>query len=218
MPTSMEKWQAAMQPAAVVAFFHGMFDRAGVRVTDTGEAFTCRHAGERIEFADGIDEAAVDFTVEIQSAQVDRMLDDVRGGALDAGAQYRIMAEIAGPATRAALKRPMIRSRLLRSVLFKIGRVDALMHVRLVAPPGEPEAEGSAYTLAYVDGQTLVIPGLHGRVRHSYHLTVADAAEYQRRMFRARRSNKIWSWLLFARWYGKLRRRVVVPSTARQAM
>jgi hypothetical protein len=121
------------------------------------------------------------------------------------------MCEVAGPATQAALKRPMIRSRLLRGILFKIGRVDPLMQVRLVAPPGEPEADGSTYTLAYVDGQTLVIPGAHGRVKHIYLLTVPDAVAYQRRMLAARKKNSLLTWLRFARWYGKLRRRVAVP-------
>jgi len=89
----------------------------------------------------------------------------------------------------------MIRSRLLRGILFKIGRVDPLMHVRLVAPPGEPEVDGAAYTIAYVDGQSLIVPGFHGRVRQVYWLTVADAAEYQRHMLRARKANNLLTWV-----------------------
>lgn len=208
MPTALEQLQAAMQLPGVVGFFAGLFDRVGVLITDTGETFTAIHRGDRVDFAPGIDENAVDFTVEIESHQVTRLLDDVRIGSLDAGAQYRIMAEIAGPATRGALKRPMIRSRFLRGILFKIGRVDALMHVRLVAPPGEPEADGAAYTIAYVDGQSLIVAGLHGRVDHVYWLTVADAVSYQRRMLKARKANNLLTWLRFARWYGTLRRRI----------
>lgn len=202
-----------MQPPLVVAFFKGLFDRVGVHISDTDETFTAIHRGGQVDFSSGIEESAVDFTVEIESSQVERLLEDARAGALDAGAQYRIMAEIAGPATQAALKRPMIRSRLLRGILFKIGRVDPLMHVRLVAPTGEPEADGAAYTIAYVDGQSLIVPGLHGRVRQVYWLTVADAAEYQRHMLRARKANNLLTWVRFARWYGSLRRRVVRPAT-----
>lgn len=207
----MEKWRSAMQPPAVVAFFNGLFDIAGVRVTDTGEAFTCRHAGDRIEFSDGIDEAKVNFTVDIESSQVDKLLEDVQPGALDEGAQYRIMFELATAATRAMLARPRIRSRFLRSILFKLGRAESLMHVTLVPPPGEAE---QGHTVAYVDGQWLVIPGLHGRAPHVYRLTIADAVEFQRRMLAAREANKLSTWLGFARWYGRLRKQVATPVPA----
>jgi hypothetical protein len=213
MPTSIEKWRAALQPAPVVAFFDGLFERAGVRVLDTGEAFTCIHRGSRIDFEDGIDDDAVDFTVEIDAAQVDLLLADVADGTLDAGEQYRVMSHLAAPAARGAFRRPAIRNRFLRELLFKIGRADMLMHVRLVPPPGEPETPG--YTVMYVDGQTLVVPGFHGRVRHEYRLTIAHATEFQRRLLAARRKNRLRDWLLFARWYGKLRRQVVAPVSPR---
>jgi hypothetical protein len=209
MPSSMEKWRAALQPPEAVAFFRGLFERAGVRVTDTGEAFTCIHRGAAIEFEDALDEETVDFTVEIDSAQVDLLLDDIGDGRLDANEQYRIMAHLAAPAARGAFRRPAIRNRFLRTVLFTIGRADMLMHVRLMPPPGEPEAPG--YTVMYVDGQTLVVPGFYGRVRHEYRLTVAHAMEFQRRLLAARRKNRLRDWLAFARWYGGLRRRVIAP-------
>lgn len=208
MANSLEQWRSAMQPPAVIAFFDGLFHTAGVRVTDTGEAFTCRHAGDRIEFSDGIDEALVDFIVDIDSSQVDKMLQDVAPGELDAGAQYRIMVELATAATRAMLSRPRIRSRFLRSLLFKLGRAESLMQVTLVPPPGEPEV---GHTIAYVDGQWLVLEGLHGFVRHVYRMGVQDAIEFQRRMLAARAANKLSTWLTFARWYGGLRKRVATP-------
>jgi hypothetical protein len=132
--TSIEKWRSALQPPAAVAFFDGLFGRAGVRVTDTGEAFTCVHRGDRIDFEDGLDQSATDFTVEIDSSQVDLLLADIGDGTLDAGEQYRIMSHLAAPAARAAFQRPMIRNRYLRGLLFKIGRADMLMHVRLMPP------------------------------------------------------------------------------------
>ena len=206
MATSMEKWRSAMQPPDAVAFFQGLFERAGVRVTDTGEAFTCVHRGTSIELEDALDEDAVDFTVEIDSKQVDALLDDIADARLDDAEQYRIMAHLAAPAARGAFRKPVVRNRFLRTVLFTIGRADMLMHVRLMPPPGEPEAPG--YTVMYVDGQTLVIPGFYGRVKHEYRLTVADAMAFQRRLLAARRKNRLRDWLGFARWYGGLKRRV----------
>ncbi len=199
-----------MQSPAVVGFFDGLFERAGVRVTDTGEAFTGRHAGDRIEFENGLDESAVDFTVEIDSAQVDRMVEDAKPGELDEGAQFRITAELSTPATQAALRRPVIKNRLLRNLLFKLGRAESLIHVTLAAPPGETDV---SHTVAYVDGQWLVIPGLHGTVPHGYRLTVANAVTYQRKMLAARKRNSLSTWIAFARWYGRFRKRVVVPTS-----
>ena len=60
--------------------------------------------------------------------------------------QFRIMAVLASPATQAALRRPIIKSRLLRSILYRIGRAERRMHVVLAAPPGESDA---AHTIAY---------------------------------------------------------------------
>jgi hypothetical protein len=208
MASSMEKWQTATQPPSVVQWFRGLFERAGVRVRDTGEAFTCAHLGDRIEFRDGIDDANVDFVVEIEAWQVDRLLESVGDGMLDEREQFRVMAALASPATEAALKRPVIKNRFLRGMLLKLGNAEPLMHVVLIAPPGEEEA---CHTIAYVDGQTLVIPGLHGRVPRQYRLTVPDAIEYQRRMLAARRANRASSWLAFARWYRGMRKRVAVP-------
>ncbi len=209
MATILETWRAAMQPQPVVAFFAGLFDSAGVRVTDTGEAFTCRHLGDRIEFDTGINDAAVDFTVEIASAQAGRLVAFVGDGVLDEAEQFRIMAVLASPATQAALRRPIIKSRLLRSILYRIGRAERRMHVVLAAPPGESDA---AHTIAYSDGAWTVTPGREGRVAHIYRLSVADAVDYQRHMLAARKANNLGSWIRFARWYGQLRRRVVVPA------
>jgi hypothetical protein len=209
---SLEKWRSALQPPTAVAFFDGLFQRAGVRVTDTGETFTCVHHGTVITFEDALNEDAVDFVVEIDSSQVDALLSDIADGKLDDREQYRIMSHLAASAARGAFRRPAIRSRLLRSILFTIGRAEMLMHVRMMPPPGEPEMPG--YTVMYVDGQTLVIDGFHGSVKHEYRLSVADALEFQRRLLAARRANRLRDWLAFARWYGKLRKRSVARTSS----
>ncbi len=207
-PTSIQKWAAAMQPPTVVAFFDGLFERVGVRIADTGEAFTCIHDGDRVLFSDELDEESVDFVVAIDSGQVDRMLENMKTGELDEAARFRIMAVIATPSTEAMLKRPAIRSEWLRSFLFWIGGAEPLMQVVLVGPPGE---QNMAHTIARVNGATTVTPGLHGEVSHIYQLTVDDAVTYQRRMLAARKANGLWSWITFARWYGEFREKVVVP-------
>lgn len=207
MASVMEQWQTAMQSPEVVTFFRGLFDRAGVRVGATGEAFTCVHEDSRIAFTSGLQEP-LDFIVDIAPEQAQAMIDNVGDGVLSERERFRIMAALATPAARSALARPIIRNRFLRAALLKVGRAETLMHMVLAAPPGEEDA---AHTIAYVGGQYLVIPGLHGRVPHVYRLTVADAVDYQRRMMAARKSNTLRTWLGFARWYGQLRKRVVTP-------
>jgi hypothetical protein len=207
MTTVMEQWQAALQPPDVIEFFRGMFDRAGVRV-DGSESFTCTHAGDRITFSAGLREP-LDFVVDITSVQAQAMLEAVKDGVLDEGERFRIMAALATPATRAALARPIIRNRLLRAALLKVGRAEMLMHVVLTPPPGEQDV---AHTIAYADGQYLVLSGRHGNVPHVYRLTVADAMDYQRRMLAARKDNRLRTWLAFARWYGQMRKRVMAPA------
>jgi hypothetical protein len=207
--TVIEQWRAAMQPPQVVAFFEGLFDRAGVRVMDTGETFTCAHRGDRIDFAEGIDDDAVDFTAEITAEQAARLVDATRDGVLDEREQFRIMAVLATPATRGALRRPIIKSRVLRAILFRIGGAETPMHVVLAAPPGEAEA---SHTIAYEGGQWTVTPGIVGRAPHVFRLTVPDAIEYQRRMLAARKANRLGAWISFARWYGTLRKRVQAPA------
>ncbi len=208
MDSVLEQWQAAMQSPDVVSFFRGLFGRAGVRVTGTNEAFTCVHQGHRIALSDGLQEP-LDFVVDIAPEQAQALLADVHDGVLDDRERFRIMAALASPATRSALARPMIRNKALRALLFKIGRAESLMHVVLAAPQGEEDA---AHTIAYADGQYLVIPGLHGRVPHVYRLTLNDAVDYQRRMLAARKANNLRTWIAFARWYGQLRKRAVVAA------
>jgi hypothetical protein len=201
--------QAAIQHPHVIEFFRGLFDSAGVRVTDTGETFTADHTGTNVVFTEGVNEDRVDFTVEITSAQIDLLLQYAGDGVLDDYERFRIMAVLAAPATEGALKRPAIKSKFLRSILFKIGRAESLMHVTLASPHGDSDI---GHTIAYVDGAWTVTPGLHGDVPHVYRLTVDDAVEYQRRMLAARKAKSITTWLAFARWYGKLRKRVTVPT------
>ena len=208
-PSSIQKWATALQPKPVVDFFSGLFHRVGIRVTDTGEAFTAVHVGERVLFSDELDDAKVDFTVEVDSAQVERMLAYLEQGELDERARFRIMAVIATPATRAMLARPVIRSERLRELLYWLGNAEPRMHVVLVPPPGEAEVR---HTIERVGAVTTVTAGLHGTVERVYRLTVDDAVEFQRRMIAARHADAFWDWIAFARWYGEMQERVAVAS------
>ncbi len=208
-PKSVQRWAAAMQPPHVVAFFDGLFERVGVRLTDTGEAFTCIHRGDHIEFSDELDPESVDFVVTIDQAQVDGMLGYLKAPDLDEAARFRIVSVIATPATAAMLKKPAIKSARLRSFLYWIGNAPAHMQVVLAAPAGLADM---GHTIVRQGADTIVAPGLHGSVSEIYRLSVAEAVEFQRRMMAARKANSLWAWIGFARWYGAFTTRVAVPA------
>jgi hypothetical protein len=205
MATSLEKWRAVVQTPEIVGFFRGTFERAGIRITDTGEAFTCVHKGDRIDFEPELDQSRVDYTVAIESYQVDRLVQEATPGALSEIEQFRVLRALFSPATAATLKNPVLSHGLLR----RLSAVEDLIHVHLLSPdPGqEPD---TAHTLVHAAGQWLVFIGVHGRPRRTFRLSMTDAVAYQRRVFRAIKNDDPLTWLRFASWYVSWRKRVSV--------
>jgi len=202
MESILEKWRSLTQPPSIVAFFRGLFERVGIRVTNTGEQFAGRHSGDRIDFEPTLEPGKVDFIVEIQSSQVDRLAAHVREGEIDEAEQYRIVSTLFTSATAAMLKNPVISHPWLRW----IAGVEDLIHVHLQpAPPTEPAVQ---HTLICANRQWLVLPGLHGKARRVYRLSSADALFYHKRVFATLKSNRWRDWIKFAFWYRGWRKKV----------
>jgi hypothetical protein len=201
--TSLEKWRAVVQTPEIVGFFRGTFERAGIRIADTNEAFTCIHRGDRIEFEPQLDESRVDYTVPIESYQVDRLAEEATAGALSEIEQFRVLRALFSPATAATLKNPVLSHGLLR----RLSAVEDLIHVRLRSPDPDQEPD-TAHTLVHAAGQWLVFMGLHGRPRRTFELSMVDAIDYQRRVFHAMKQNDPLTWIRFASWYVSWRKRV----------
>lgn len=200
--TALEKWQAIIQKPPVVNFLSGLFENVGVKITDTSEEFTCHHNGERISFTPGIEETAVDFAVEIQSSQVDRLAEHANTGAFDQAEQYRIIRTLFTPATAATLKNPVFSNCIVR----RLAGAEDLIHVYLKSPtPEEPDIN---HTLIFVRGQWLVIPGLHGRPGRVYRLTMDEARTYQRHALAAMKTARFTDLLSFSSWYKNWRQGV----------
>lgn len=205
MVTSFEKWQSIIQDPRVVHFFTDMFERLGVRVTDTKEEFTCIHRGDHVDFEATLDEKKVDYTIEIQSHQVDRLAAHAKTGELGTAEQYRVVRALFTPATAATLKSPVQSNPIVRA----LSGVEDLIHVYLESPtPEEPDCDDTNHTLIYVRGQWLVIPGLHGRPRRTFRLTMDEALTYHRKVFAALKADNWLSWLRFWRWYLRWRKTV----------
>src|SRR5437867_8965376 len=179
MGQALEKWQSLTQHPAVVKFFHGLFDSAGVNIKDTGEQFTCHHRGERIEFDPGIDPAKVDYTVDISMAQVDRLAAHAQTGELDESEKYRIVSTLFTPSTAAMLRHPLLSHPLLR----RMAGAEEVIHVELVPPAAN--LDRAQHTLIYANRQWFVVAGLTGKAGRSYRLNLAQALDYHRRCFQA---------------------------------
>lgn len=202
MESSFEKWRTLTQPPAVVEFFRGLFERVGVRVTDTGEQFAARHEGDRIELEPTLSPERVDYVVDIRSAQVDRLAEHARTGLLDEAEQYRIVSTLFTPATAAKLRNPV----LAHPVIRRLAGAEDVIHVQLQSPvASEPDVQ---HTLIYAGRQWLVFPGLHGRPGRVFRLNLAEAVDYHHRVFAALKQNRWSEWVKFARWYRAWRKRV----------
>ena len=194
---SIEKWEALTKSPAIVEFFENLFENLGVRVTDTNEEFTCHHRGDKIELKKGLDEEAVDYTVEIESFQVDRLVahtHDKEIDEIDEIEKYRIVCVLFTPATAATLKK-RLSGKLVR---FLLG-AEPVTHVNLKSPSEEePNAQ---HTLVVAGNQWLAIPGLYGDPDRIYHMTVDEALLYHRRVFATMKKDTFGAWWKFGGWY-----------------
>lgn len=200
---SMEVWQSVAQTESIVEFFRYLFESIGIRVVDTGEEFTCRHLGDSICFVTGFDEAGVDYVVEIERFQVERLARYGTAGSIASSEQYRVMKVVFTPATAALLE-----NKALATPFFRwVSGAEDVIHATLLSPL-EDESDVS-HTIAYQDKAWNVTPGLHGNPARVYAMTLADAIEFQKRANRAA-SGGIFAVWGFAQWYRTWREGVSV--------
>ena len=196
-------------PPSFVEMVKDMFVRIGIRVIDTGEAFTCIHLGDRIEFAPGVSEKSVDFTVDVYAFQLERLAEHVRKGTLDDLERFRIARTLFSTAVgrRHVMSNPLMSNSVLRRVI----RGKNLMHVHLVSP--DPSQEPDApFTILFINDAQLVVPGLHGEPKRVLRVPVEEAVALQKNLFAGMKSGKAAAWLKIAKWYVDWRKRVEVPS------
>ena len=213
MKQSIEKFQSIRQYPAAVDLFALLFEKAGIRVVDTGEEFSCYHRGTHIDFEERFDEANVDYVLELNTTQVDHLIELASNRVIDDARRYRILRTLFGPAIGASVNpfdclkgitvsNPLLSNRLFRRLL----RMEDLIHVYIRSPiRDEPEV---GHTLVFERKEWLVFPGLHGEPGRVFRLTVDDALEFHKHAFNALKTDSRTGWLTFARWYLKWRKRV----------
>ena len=172
----------------------------GVDIEETGEKFTIHHTGEKFIFEEGIIEDAVDFIVPLQLENINNMMQHAEDGEIDSSESWRILDVLFTPLTKVTLQNPVLSVNWLR----KLAGVEDLTHVYLLNPEGK---EASKHTLIYIKGQWLVLKGIHGNPKRTYRMTPEDSLEYQRTVFKALKKDSLWSWMKFATWYKKWRKK-----------
>jgi hypothetical protein len=203
----LARWKSLDIPATFVKMLDGVFDRIGVKIVDTAEALTCVHHGDRIEITPGLDAAAVDFVVEIQAFQAERLAAQIARGEIDELERFRIAREVFVAAGRKSAANPLSSNPNLRRLI----RAKDLVHIHLVSP--DPAQEPNAlFSLIHVSKQSLLVPGHHGTPERVFRLTVPDVLELQRVMGPALKRRRASEWLKIAKWYLDWRKRVEVQA------
>jgi hypothetical protein len=193
----------AAKPSAV-AWFKGLFTRAHVAITDTGEKFTILHHGDRAEVIEGFQTPKPNFVVPLQSENIRRLSAAFADDVIDAQEQYRIVKFMLRPCLEASLDMPILRNKTLLNIV----KVDTHWQEALLDPQGN---EDEQLTIIYTNKQWLVIPGYHGKPQRRLRLTAEQLLDFQRRVFQADEANKVTTWAKLARWYVKWREEITVP-------
>ena len=208
--STLERLKTLSVPPAVAETVKGMFSQLGVRVIDTGEAFTCVHRGNSVEFVPGVNERTVDFTVQAYQFQIERLAEYVRKGAIDEVEQFRIACALFAGAggSRHIMGNPLMSNGLLRRMI----RGKNLMHVTLVSPDQAQEPD-AVFSIIFINGEQLVLPGRHGTPLRILQVPFADAIALQKNLFAGMKAGKHPSkWIKIAKWYVDWRKRVEVTS------
>ena len=192
--SSLDTWKGILQTPELLSYFDDVFDHLGVIIEETNEKFTIHHAETEFIFEEGIIEDSVDFIVPLKLENIQNMMNHAEDGKIDASESWRILDVLFTPLTKVTLENPILSINWRR----KLAGVEDLTHVYLLNPDGE---EASKHTLIYVKGQWLVLKGIHGKPRRTYHMTPEDSLEYQRVIFKAIKKDTFLGWIKFSLWY-----------------
>jgi hypothetical protein len=208
--STLDRLKTLSVPPAVAETVKGMFSQLGVRVIDTGDAFTCVHRGGSVEFVPGVNERTVDFTVQVYQFQLERLAGYVRKGTIDDVEQFRIACALF--ATAAGSRHIMGNPLMSNGVLRRMIRGKNLMHVTMLSPDPAQEPD-AAYTIIFINGEHVVVPGLHGTPLRILRVPFADAIALQKNLFAGMKAGSaLTKWVKIAKWYVDWRKRVEVTS------
>ena len=204
MSPNLGRLQSLVQEPAARAFFKGLFSRAHLELTDTGERFTIRQDGDNVSVVEGFDSPDANLVVPLASQNVANLGTIFADRQVSGDEAYRIVRFMVRPCLEAALKMPILQHDRLLSIL----RVDDTWQQALLDPQGQEDVK---LTVHKVDGKWSVAEGYHGSPRRRLCLTAEQMLDFQRRLFKADEDNSITAWLGLAGWYVTWRDQLTVP-------
>lgn len=205
MATAQQKWEPFARAPQLLEFLDGLFDQVGIRVTDTSEEFTCSREPDRMVLIDGIDSDSVDFVIEIDSSQVDRVAAEAATGAFSDIEKYRILINLVGVPLEYSAS--LMNNRALGSPLVrKLLRVVDVAHIYVQSPTSEEPDE--TFTLSLKPGGWELHRGIHGEAGRIITVDLANALDFHRETFIYKNSSGLLATLRYLGWYLAWRRRV----------
>jgi hypothetical protein len=192
--TLKQTWESLLNKKELADFFKGTFERLGVYIDSTNEAFTVVHAGDHFLLENGIDSGKVDYIIQLKPENMRNMLRHGQDSKIDDEEAYKIMSVLFTPLTQSGLSNPRMNN---KGLLKAIGIEDHL-HVYLFSPD---KKEYTAHTIVFVNKQWLLIPGIVGKAQRTFIMYPKDAVEYQKELFAAQKNNTQTSWKAFAKWF-----------------
>ena len=201
--STMHKWDNLLEKEGLVNYFSGVFDQLGITIDETDEKFTVIHAGDHFELVEGVNADSVDYHIELKLENISNMVKHGEDSKIDADESFRIMSVLFTPFTEASLQHPNLRT----PSLVKLSGLDNHMHINLISPS---KKDTISHTLIYLNDDWMVIPETHGKAQRIFYLTEADALEYQRRIFKAKKEESVKAWRKFRKWYKDWREEVAV--------
>ena len=91
MSDNLQLLQALAEKKSAVEWFRGLFKRAHLEITDTGEKFTILHHGDHAEVLSGFQNEKPNFVIPLQSENIRRLTSAFSDTTIDAQVEYRIV-------------------------------------------------------------------------------------------------------------------------------
>ena len=204
MSENLEQLQALAQQPSAVAWFRGLFRRAHMEVTDTGERFTFVQQGDGIQVESGFQGNDPNFVMPLHSENIRNLTAFFADNRIGEYEQYRIVKFMLVPCLTASLAMPILQNGAFR----KIVKVDTHWQEAILDPDGN---EDEQLTVMYANDQWVILPGYHGKPQRRLVMKPEQVLEFQRRVLEADDKNNIATWLETGRWYLQWRESVSVP-------
>lgn len=206
MSTNLAQLQALVNEPAARSFFKGLFARARLALTDTGERFTVHQDGDGVRVVEGFDGPDANLVVPLASQNLANLRAIFADRQVTGDEAYRIVRFMLRPCLEASLQMPILRNERLLRILGVEDWQQALLD-----PQGREDVQ---LTVHREDGRWAVSEGYVGSPRRRLRLTAEQMLDFQRRLFQADEDNSITGWLALAGWYVTWRNQLTVPADA----